>query len=46
MGWWAMWILKGCKMPDMFSDMSFVYGMVAVVIGVVVSFVSVVIVGR
>ena len=34
---------KGCKMPKMFSEMPFMYGMVAVVIGVAVSHVSVVV---
>ncbi|PFX21325.1 Toll-like receptor 11 [Stylophora pistillata] len=33
-------------MREMFSDMPFMYGMVAVVVGVAVSFVSVVVVGR
>ena len=38
-------MLKGCKMHKMFSDMPFMYGMVAVVIGVAVSFFSVVVGG-
>ena len=42
----ATWILKGCKMCGMFSDMLFMYGMVAVVLGVEVSFVSVIVVGQ
>lgn len=46
MGLWATRILKGSKMREMFSDMPFMYGMVAVVVGVAVSFVSVVVVGR
>ena len=45
MGLWATRILKGCKMLEMFLEMPFMYGMVAVVVGVVVSFVSVVVVG-
>ncbi|PFX15510.1 ATP-dependent DNA helicase PIF1 [Stylophora pistillata] len=44
MGLWATRILKGVKMREMFSDMLFTYGMVAVVIGVVESFVLVVVV--
>ena len=47
MGLWATRIsLKGCKIREMFSDMPFMYGMVAVVVGIAVSFVSVVVVGR
>ena len=46
MGLWAMWILKGCKMHEMFSDMPFMCGMVAEAVGVAVSSVSVVVVGR
>ena len=33
-------------MREMFSDMPFMYGIVAVVVGVVLSLVSVVVVGR
>ena len=43
---WATRILKGYKMCEMFSDMPFMHGMVAVVVGVAVSFVLVVVVGR
>ena len=33
---WAMQILKGCRMQEMFTDMLFMYGIVALVVGVVV----------
>ena len=49
MGLWAMRLLNGFRMREMFSDMLFMYGVVAVVAVVVrfaVSFVSVVLVGR
>ena len=46
MGLWATQILKGCEMHKMFSDMPLMYSMVAVVVGVEVSFVSVVVVVR
>ena len=36
--------IEGCKMCEMFSDMPLMYGMVAVVVGVAVSLVSVVVV--
>ena len=40
---WAMRILKGCRICEMFSDMPFIYCIVAVVVGVAVSFVLVVV---
>ena len=40
-----MRILNGCRMCEMFSDMPFMYGIVAVVTGVVLSLASVVVVG-
>ena len=46
MGLWATLILKGCKMRKMFSDMPSMYRTVAVVVGVVVSLVLVVVLGR
>ena len=42
----VMRILMGCKRCEMFSDMPFLYGMVAVAVEVVLSFVLVVVVGR
>ena len=39
-------ILNGYKMHEMFSDMPFMYGIVAVVVGAGVSFVSVIIYSR
>ena len=44
MGLWTTWILKGCRMREMSSDMLFMYGIVAVSVGVAVSFISVVLV--
>ena len=41
-----MRILNGCTMHEMFSDMPFVYGIVAVVVGVALSSALVVVVGR
>ena len=38
-------ILNGRKMREMFSDMPFMYGIVAVVVGVALSLASVVVVG-
>ena len=38
-------MLNGCKMHEMFSDMPFMYGIVAVVVGVAFSLASVVLVG-
>ena len=46
MGLWAMRLLNGFRMREMFSDMLFMYGVVAVVVRFGVSFVSVVLVGR
>lgn len=46
MGLWAMRLLNGFRMREMFSDMLFMYGVVAVVVRFAVSFVSVVLVGR
>ena len=46
MGLWTTWILKGCRMREMLSDMLFMYGIVAVSVGVAVSFISVVLVSR
>ena len=46
MGLWTTWILKGCRMREMSSDMLFMYGIVAVSVGVAVSFISVVLVSR
>ena len=43
MGLWAMRILKGCRIREVFSDMPIIYCIVAVVVGVVVSFVLVVV---
>ena len=43
-GLWVMRILNGCRMCEMFSDMPFMYGIVAVVI-VVLSLALVVVVG-
>ena len=40
-----MWISNGCRMREMFSDMPFMYGLVAVVVGVALSLASVVVVG-
>ena len=39
-------MLNGCGMCEMFSDMPFTYGIVSVVVGVTLSLVSVVVVGR
>ena len=39
-------ILNVCGMREMFSDMPFMYGIVAMVVGVVLSLASVVVVGR
>ena len=33
---WAMQILKGCRMQEMFTDMLFMYGIVSLVVGVAV----------
>ena len=44
-GSWATWILNGCSMREMFSDMPFMYGIVAAVVGVALSLSSVVVVG-
>ena len=38
-------ILNGCRMHEMVSDMPFMYGIVAVVVGVALSLASVVVVG-
>lgn len=46
MGLWAMRLLNGFRMREMFSDMLFMYGVVAVVVRFAVSFVSVVLVDR
>ena len=46
MALWTTWILKGCRMRVMLSDMLFMYGIVAVSVGVGVSFLSVVLVSR
>lgn len=46
MGLWAMRLLNGFRMREMFLDMLFMYGVVAVVVRFAVSFVSVVLVGR
>ena len=46
MGLWTTWILKDCRMREMLSDMLFMYGIVAVSVGVGVSFLSVVLVSR
>ena len=35
-GLWVMQILKGCRMQEMFADMLFMYGIVALVVGVAV----------
>ena len=40
-----MQILNVCRMREMFSDMPFMYGIVAVVVGVAFSLASVVVVG-
>ena len=40
-----MQISIGCRMHEMFSDMPFMYGMVAVVVGVALSLALVVVVG-
>ena len=45
MSLWATWILKGFRMPKIFSYMPFMYGMVAEVVGVALWFVSVVAIG-
>ena len=45
-GLWTTRILKGCRKREMLSDMPFMYGIVAVVVGVAVSFISVVLVSR
>ena len=39
-------MLNGCRMRGMFSDMPFVYYILAVVVGVALSLASVVVVGR
>ena len=39
-------ILNGCRMHEMFTDITFMYGIVAVVVGVALSLASVVVVGR
>ena len=39
-------MLNGCRIRKMFSDMPFMYGIVAVVIGIALSLASVVVVGR
>ena len=36
--------MNGCRMREMFSDMPFMYGIVAVVVGVALSLASVVVV--
>ena len=38
-----MQIFNGCRMREMFSDMPFMYGMVAVVVGVALSLALVVV---
>lgn len=43
MGLWAMRIVKGCRIREMFSDMPIIYCRVTVVVGVAVSFVLVVV---
>ena len=43
-GLWATRILKVCRMREMFSDMLFIYGIGAVVVGVPLSLASVVVV--
>ena len=44
-GLWATRILNGCRMREIFSDMPFMYGIVAVVVGVALSLASVVVIG-
>ena len=44
MGLYATRIMNGCRMREMFSDMPFKYGIVAVVVRVTFSFASVVVV--
>ena len=46
MGLWLMQMLKNLKMCEMFLHMPLTYSMVAVVLGVAVSFVLVVVVGQ
>ena len=46
MGFRATWILNVCRMREMFSDMPFMYGIVAVVVGVALSLALVVVVSR
>ena len=38
--------MNGFRMREMFSDMSFMYGIVAVVVGVALSLASIIVVGR
>ena len=45
-GLWTTRILKGCRKREMLSDMPLMCGIVAVVVGVAVSFISVVLVSR